>query len=71
VGRPVLTTETRAASFCSIRPTPTSCSARKRRIQPKRLTIEAEAVLDGGVGGRRRRRERQGEGLQGGAHDTH
>lgn len=29
-----------------------------------RLTIEAETVLDGGVGGRRRRRERQGEGLQ-------
>lgn len=36
-----------------------------------RLTIEAETVLDGGVGGRRRRRERQGEGLQGGAHDAH
>lgn len=28
-------------------------------------------MLDGGVGGRRRRRERQGEGLQGGAHNTH
>lgn len=37
----------------------------------KRLTVEAEAVLHGGVGGRRRRGERQGEGLQGGAHDTH
>lgn len=35
-----------------------------------RLTIEAETVLDGGVGGRRRRRERQGQGLQGGAHDA-
>lgn len=35
------------------------------------LTIEAETVLDGGMGGRRRRRERQGEGLQGGPHYTH
>lgn len=35
------------------------------------LTIEAETVLDGSVGGRRRRRERQGEGLQGGPHNTH
>lgn len=33
------------------------------------LTIEAETVLHGGVGGRGRRRERQGEGLQGRTHD--
>lgn len=37
----------------------------------RRLTIEAETVLDGGMGGRRRRRERQGEGLQGGPHYAH
>lgn len=43
----------------------------KRVDTPTRLTIEAETVLDGSVGGRRRRRERQGEGLQGGPHNTH
>lgn len=35
------------------------------------LTIEADTVLDGGVGGERGRRKRQGKGLQGGTHNAH